>query len=86
MGKRINLSVDIDIITVRDFLENRLGGSSDVSLEIFKDRFKDDFISYVIEHNRMTFKFGEGTTSTLMGFVQEIKEQDREDYLKDDDE
>lgn len=86
MGKRINLSVDIDIITVRDFLENRLGGSSDVSLEIFKDRFKDDFISYVIEHNRMTFKFGEGTTSTIMGFVQEIKEQDREDYLKDDDE
>ncbi len=86
MGKRINLSVDIDIITVRDFLENRLGGNSDVSLEIFKDRFKDDFISYLIEHNRMTFKFGEGATSTLMGFVQEIKEQVREDYLKDDEE
>lgn len=78
MGKRINLSVDIDIITVRDFLENRLGGNSDVSLEIFKDRFKDDFISYVIEHNRMTFKFGEGTTSTIMDFVQQIKEEDQE--------
>lgn len=77
MGKRINLSVDIDIITVRDFLENRLGGNSDVSLEIFKDRFKDDFISYLIEHNRMTFKFGEGATSTIMDFVQEIKEQEK---------
>lgn len=79
MGKRINLSADIDITTVRDFLDNRLGGNSDVSLEIFKDRFKDDFISYLIEHNRMTFKFGEGATATIMDFVQEIKKEGEND-------
>ncbi|EBT2073549.1 hypothetical protein CJG01_24675 [Salmonella enterica] len=86
MGKRINLSVDIDITTVRDFLDNRIGGSSDVNLEIFKDRFKDDFISYVIEHNRMTFKFGEGATATLMDFVQQIREEDEEEEEEEDDE